>query len=95
MRRGESKLIEFIDKTSTQAGTQINRVNLMAAQGMGNGSVTFNSDGTITETNLDGHTLKTEFLADGSIKETFTGTKTVVLTTTFSGNTITKTTGAV
>lgn len=75
---------DFIDKTMTQAGTPINRANMMAMQGFIAKTTVFNSDGTITETNGDGETLTTEFLADGTIKETFVGSKTVVKTTTFN-----------
>ena len=76
-------MIEFIDKTSTQSGTPINRVNLMAIQGFVAKTTVFNDDGSITETNGKGETLTTVFNADGSITETFVGTKTIVKTTSF------------
>ena len=75
---------EFIDKTSTQSGTPINRANLMAIQGFMAKTTVFNSDGSITETNGNGETLTTTFNADGSITEKFVGTKTITKKTTFN-----------
>ena len=72
---------EFIDKTSTQEGTKINRKAMMAVQGFQGINTVFNSDGSITETNSDGHTLTTTFNADGTITETFTGKKTITKNT--------------
>ena len=82
-------MIDFIDKTSEQNGTPINRENLMALQGMENNNVGIveNEDGslTITETNNDNHTLTVNITEnqDGSttIVETFTGEKTIKKTT--------------
>ena len=76
-------MIEFIDKTTTQSGTPINRANLMAIQGFVAKTTVFNTDGSITETNGKGETLTTVFNADGSITETFEGSKTIVKTTSF------------
>ena len=81
-------MIEFIDKTSEQEGTPINRDNLMAMQGFIANNTIFNADGSITETNSKGETLTTVFNDDGSISETFVGEKTITKTTSFSGNTI-------
>ena len=77
-------MIEFIDKTSTQNGTPINRANLMAIQGFVAKTTVFNADGSITETNGKGEKLTTRFNTDGSITETFVGTKTIVKTTVFN-----------
>lgn len=77
-------MIDFIDKTSEQSGTPINRKHLMAVQGFIGNSVVFNDDGSITETNSDGQTKTTVFNADGSITETFTGEKTITKTITFN-----------
>lgn len=74
---------EFIDKTTEQSGTPINRATMMAVQGFEAKSVVFNDDGSITETNADGHTKTTTFNDDGSITETFVGEKTIIKTTTF------------
>lgn len=83
---------EFVDKTTSVAGTPINRATLMAMQGFIAQTITFNSDGTITETNGSGETLTTKFNTNGTITETFKGTKTIVRTTTFNSNgTITQT----
>ena len=79
-------MIEFIDKTSTQRGTPINRANLMAIQGFVARTTVFNDDGSITETNSKGEKLTTSFNADGSITETFVGEKTIVKTTTFNSD---------
>ena len=77
-------MVEFVDKTALQDGTPLNRANLMAIQGFVAKTTVFNDDGSITETNGDGHTLTTVFNDDGSITETFVGSKTIVKTTRFS-----------
>lgn len=79
-------MIEFIDKTSEQSGTPINRENLMAMQDFIAKDTVFNADGSITETNSKGETLTTTFNADGSITETFAGEKTITKTTTFNAD---------
>lgn len=79
---------EFIDKTSERSGTPLNRATMMAVQGFDAKSVVFNEDGSITETNADGHTKTTTFNADGSITETFVGEKTITLTTRFENNAV-------
>ena len=77
-------MVDFIDKTSEQNGTPLNRENLMAIQGFVAKTTVFNNDGSITETNANGHTKTTVFNADGSITETFVGEKTITKTTIFS-----------
>lgn len=79
---------EFIDKSSTQNGTPINRANLMAIQGFVAKTTTFNSDGSITETNSSGETLTTTFNDDGSITQKLVGAKTIIKTTTFNEGSI-------
>ena len=79
-------LIDFIDKTSEQNGTPINRENLMAVQGFIATNTIFNVDGSIAETNSKGETLTTVFNADGSITETFVGEKTITKTTIFNSD---------
>lgn len=79
-------MIDFKDKTMEAAGTPINRAHLMAMQGFIAKTTVFGTDGTVTETNADGHTLTTKFNADGTITETFVGSKTVVRTTTFNSD---------
>lgn len=79
-------MVEFIDKTSTRAGTRINRANLMALQGFVAKTTVFNSDGSITETNGNGQTLTTTVNSDGSITERFVGEKTITKTTTFKAD---------
>ena len=76
-------MIDFIDKTTEQSGTPINRENLMAMQGFIANTTVFNADGSITETNENGEVLTTVFNNDGSITETFTGEKTITKTTSF------------
>ena len=61
---GGKKLKEFIDKTETVDGTDINRANLMAIQGFqdNNTEIAENSDGTVTtidETNGDNEVMRT------------------------------------
>lgn len=84
MRGGNLKLKDFIDETAEKAGTDINRAALMEIQGFQAKTTKFNDDGSITETNADGHTLTTSFNDDGSITETFVGEKTITKTTTFN-----------
>lgn len=79
-------MIDFIDKTSEQNGTPINRYNLMAMQGFIANNTVFNSDGSITETNGKGETLIVVFNVDGSITERFVGEKTITKTTTFNSD---------
>ena len=80
---GGIKVIDFIDKTSEQNGTPLNRENIMALQGFQAKRTVFNADGSITETNAKDETLTTVFNADGSITEIFVGKKTITKTTTF------------
>ena len=86
-------MIDFIDKTTEQAGTPINRKNLMAMQGIIATETyppTKNEFGEIqiiqinTETNGKGETLTNVFNNDRSITETFVGEKTITKTTTFN-----------
>lgn len=83
---GRLKLKEFIDKTSEQNGTEINRETLMAMQGFIGNKTVFNADGSITETNSKGEKLTTTFNNDGSITETFVGKKTITKTTIFNSD---------
>lgn len=85
MWRGEHKLREFIDKTSEQSGTPINRDYLMAIQGFDAVDTVF-GENTITETNSRGETLTTTFNSDGSITERFVGVKTITKITQFDAN---------
>lgn len=79
-------MIEFIDKTASAAGTPINRAAMMAIQGFVAQTTTFNSDGSITQTNAAGHTLKTKFNHDGTITEEFNGEKKITKTTKFNAD---------
>ena len=79
-------MIEFIDKTTEQDGTDINRDTLMAMQGFISKTVSFNNDGSIVETNSKGETLTTTLNDDGSITEVFKGKKTITLTTVFNND---------
>ena len=79
-------MIDFIDKTSEQNGTPINRENLMAMQGFIAKTIVFDEDGSITETNSKGETLTTVFNEDGNITEVFVGEKTITKTTVFEEN---------
>ena len=79
-------MIEFIDKTSERNGTPLNRANMMAIQGFYSNTLTFNADGTITETNGDGATLTTTFNSNGSITERFVGEKIITKKTIFNSD---------
>ena len=70
-------MVDFIDKTSEQSGTPINRENLMAMQGFIGMTTEKQADGSILQTNAVGHTLKTFKNDDGSITQIFTGEKTI------------------
>lgn len=76
-------MIDFIDKTTEQNGTPINRANLMAIQGFQAQNTVFNADGSITQTNSSGQTLTTTF-GENTITETFVGEKTISKKTTFN-----------
>ena len=82
---GSNEIVEITAADNAQTlGTPINRANLMAIQGFIASTTTFNSDGSITETNGNGETLTITFKSDGSIVETFTGKKTITKTTSFN-----------
>ena len=91
---GGIKLKEFIDKTSEQDGTPINRENLMAIQGFDNNNVDIveDEDGniTVTEANGNNHILTVNATEndDGSITvvETFVGEKTITKTSTINAD---------
>lgn len=74
---------DFIDKTSEQSGTPLNRDNLMALQGFDTINTVF-SGNTITETNAINQKKITTFNDDGSITEKFIGDKTITKTTIFN-----------
>lgn len=78
---------DFIDKTSEQSGTPINRDTMMAIQGFDSKKTVVNTNSVVV-TNSKGETLTTTFNNDGSITETFVGEKTITRTTTFDGNNI-------
>ena len=85
-------MVEFIDKTTEQAGTPINRKNLMAIQGFVAETTVFNEAGTITKTNGNGETLTITFNIDGTITKVFMGSKTITMTIAFNDDgSITKT----
>ena len=79
LKVGSDKMVEFVDKTSEQLGTPINRDNMMAIQGF-IGMTTEKKDGGVLQTNADGHTLFTIKNVDGSITQTFTGEKVITKT---------------
>ena len=79
-------MIEFIDKSSIDAGTPLNRKTMMAVQGFDAIETVFRADGSIVETNGQGHKKTTTFNADGSITEAFVGEKQITKTTTFLSN---------
>ena len=76
-------MIDFIDKTSEQNGTPINRENLMAVQGYQGENVTFGD--TITKTNDKGEVETITFSGDKIFKK-FIGEKTITQTITFTNN---------
>ena len=81
-------MIEFIDKTSEQDGTPINRQNLMALQGYVAESVVF-GENSITKTNGKKEVETTTF-GKNIITKVFVGDKTITQTVTFTENGYTK-----
>lgn len=84
-------MIDFIDKTSEQNGTPINRENLMAIQGFSNCNtyedVNELGEKQIIEDYIDrNEKLITTFKLDGQIEEKFVGKKTITKTTTFNSD---------
>ena len=83
-------MIDFIDKTSEQNGTPINREILMALQGFvvtKTDPPTKNEFGEaqIIQTNVGtNERLITTFKLNGQIEEKFVGQKTIIKTTTFN-----------
>ena len=85
-------LIDFIDKTSEQNGTPINRDNMMAVQGFVSTKTLPPAKNELgeeqiiqinTETNEQ---LITTFKLNGQIEEKFIGQKTITKTTTFNSD---------
>lgn len=78
-------MVEFIDKTSEQDGTEINRLNMMAVQGFISKTTVVNADGSIVETNSKGETLTTTIDKENkTITEVFSGEKIITKTTTIN-----------
>ena len=91
---GRTETVTIVSDDGGNSGTSINRVTMMAIQGMTPSTTVFNDDGTIVITNVVGHTTTIRFNTDGTITETFVGSKTVVKTTTFNDDgTISETMG--
>lgn len=85
---GINALKEFIDKTSEQGGTPINRDNLMAIQDYQNESVVFDAN-SITKTNSDNE-VETITFGENQIIKHFVGKKTITQTIIFTENGYTK-----
>lgn len=82
---GEYLYLKYAPDTLLGTPTPINRALLMAMQGFTASTTTFNQDGSISETGND-CTMLTEFLANGSIRQTFTNADnlSIVKTTSFN-----------
>lgn len=76
---------DFIDETTENNGTPLNRANLMAIQGFIGKTIT-RSGNVIVETTANGENLTTTFNADGSITEVFRGEKTITRITRMDGD---------
>lgn len=76
-------MIEFIDKTSSQAGTPLSRDTMMGIQGYISGYVMVKDDGSIFSRNGRGEELTVTVDESGNIVETFKGEKTITKTTSF------------
>jgi len=75
---------DFIDKTSSQAGTKINRSAMMAVQGFDNLTTVFISGNQIKQTNGLGETRTITFHGKGYITEKFEGEKTITKSTSWT-----------
>ena len=73
-------MFEFIDKTTEENGTPINRNAMMAIQGFESLTTEIKSDGSIVQTNDEGQTLTTTVDEEGSIVQVFVGEKTITKT---------------
>ena len=84
-------MIEFVDTTSEENGTPINRNNLMAVQGFSNCNIS-ESVNELGEKQIVEHypdrneTLITTFKSNGEIEEKFIGKKTITKTSSFGLN---------
>lgn len=76
---------EFIDKTTAQDGTKIDRAAMLAVQGFEAKTTIMKSDGSIEESNSAGEKLTTRFEGNKVI-ETLVGVKTITKTTTFNAD---------
>ena len=81
-------MVDFIDKTSEQNGTPINRENMMAMQGFSNCNIYEDTnelgEKQFIEDYIDrNEKLITTFKLDGRIEEKFVGKKTITKTYSF------------
>lgn len=84
-------MIEFIDKTSEQDGTSLNRANMMAIQGFVACSCTIDDDGKIVQINDSGERLTINPLGiNGQRVIILEGEKTITLTITYTSDGIRK-----
>ena len=85
-------MIEFIDKTSEQNGTPINRENMMALQGFVSTKTLPPTKNELGEEQIiqineeKNEQLITTFKLNGKIEEKFIGEKTITKTTTFNAD---------
>lgn len=78
---------EFIDKSSVNAGTPLNRTTMMALQGFVGNTTSFSDDGkVITETNEFGEITTTELVSDNQIIVTIQGEKRLQKRITFNAD---------
>ena len=83
----EYMYLKFAPGTLALTPTAVNRATLMAMQGFISQTTVFNEDGSVTETNAEGHTLVTTFPSETVTVETFTaGTQVITLTTTVNAD---------
>lgn len=71
---GEYMYLKYAPGTLASEPTELDRDLFMKLQGFIAGNITFNEDGSITESNSTG-TMVTTFLADGSVQQVFTSTE--------------------
>lgn len=84
-------MIEFIDKTSEQDGTLLNRKNMMAMQGFVSNVTSATEQGIVIENTESGETITmTPLNAQGKCFTTIQGKKTLTKTSSFTPTGIAK-----
>ncbi len=82
---GVEQTVEYPD--GWEAGTALNRANLMAMQGFGSYTVTKNADGSYTQNMADGSVVTVQKTDSGYTETLTNGTQVITMTYNKSGST--------